>query len=110
MAEEAKTTEGLAAPTLAQYATDVSNLNTLYTNFARVTIAPEELVLDFGLNTAVTPNPTEPIRLTQRIVMNFFAAKRLMSALVGVVAQLEKVYGPIEENFHKQVRARKPVK
>jgi hypothetical protein len=108
MAEEAKLSESAPAPQLTQFPTDSSGLTTVYTNFTRVTIAPEELVLDFGLNTTMAPNPNEPIRLTHRVVMNFFAAKRLMSALIGVVGQLEKAYGPIEENFQKQARRKNP--
>jgi Protein of unknown function (DUF3467) len=35
-----------------------SALNTIYANFARVTSLPEELVLDFGMNTQVTQAPS----------------------------------------------------
>ena len=107
MAEEVKTPAETPAPQPAQFPVDSSGLTTVYTNFARVTIAPEELVLDFGLNTTMAPNPSDPIRLTHRVVMNFFAAKRLMAAMIGVIGQLEKAYGPIEENFQKQARSRK---
>lgn len=107
MAEENKNPGEAPAAQITQFPTDSSQLTTVYTNFTRVTIAPEELVLDFGLNTTMAPNPNEPIRLTHRVVMNFFSAKRLMAAMVGVVNQLEKAYGPIEENFQKQARGRK---
>src|SRR4051812_43406177 len=49
-----------AQPT--QFPTDVAGLSTVYTNFCRVSVTPEELVLDFGLNTSVMPNATEPIK------------------------------------------------
>jgi hypothetical protein len=91
-----------AAP---QFPTDYSQLSTVYTNFCRVSVTPEELVLDFGLNTQMTPNPQEAIRLTHRVVMNFFTAKRLMNALIGVVSQFENTYGALELDFQRRVRA-----
>ena len=104
MPDETKPADGQSPNPLTQFPTDYSQLTSLYSNFARVTIGPEELILDFGLNTQMTPNVQEPIKVTQRVVMNFFAAKRLMGALVGVVQQLEKAYGPIDENWQKQFR------
>src|SRR5687767_11812658 len=104
MSEPAKT-EGTANPALPQFPTDYSSLSTVYTNFCRVSVTPEELVLDFGLNTQITPNPTEAIKLTHRVVMNFFTANRLMNALIGVVTQFENNYGALELDFQKRVRA-----
>ena len=43
-----------------QFAVDSSALSTVYANFCRVTGTPEELVLDFGLNTQMTPVPSVP--------------------------------------------------
>jgi hypothetical protein len=90
-----------AAP---QFPTDYSSLSTVYTNFCRVSVTPEELVLDFGLNTTMTPNQTEPIKLTHRVVMNFYTAKRLMNAMIGVVAQYENTYGALELDFQRRIR------
>jgi hypothetical protein len=88
-----------------QFPTDYSGLSTVYTNFCRVSVTPEELVLDFGLNTQVTPNPNEPIKLSHRVVMNFFTAKRLMTALMSVVNQHENAYGVLELDFQRRARA-----
>jgi hypothetical protein len=90
-----------AAP---QFATDYSQLSTVYTNFCRVSVTPEELALDFGLNTQVTPSPGEPIKLSHRVVMNFYTAKRLMNALLGVVSQHENMYGVLELDFQRRAR------
>ena len=98
--------QGQQQQAIPQFPTDYSQLSTVYTNFCRVSVTPEELVLDFGLNTQVTPNPTEPIKLTHRVVMNFFTAKRLMNALLGVVSQHENMYGVLELDFQR--RARQP--
>jgi len=104
MSEPSKT-ETSPAPTAPHFPTDYSALSTVYTNFCRVSVTPEELVLDFGLNTQISPNPTEPIKLSHRVVMNFYTAKRLMNALIGVVQQYEGNYGALELDFQKRVRA-----
>jgi hypothetical protein len=87
-----------------QFPVDASALSTVYANFCRVTGTPEELVLDFGLNTQMTPNPAEPLRLTHRLVMNFYTAKRLLGALHMAVQQHEAVYGVLEVDVQKRVR------
>ena len=87
-----------------QFPTDTAALSTVYTNFCRVNVTPEELVLDFGLNPTLTPSPAEPIKLTHRVVMNFYTAKRLLNALYGVVTQHENAYGVLELDFQKRLR------
>lgn len=89
-----------------QFQTDYSQLSTVYTNFCRVNVTPEELVLDFGLNTQITPSPTEPIKLTHRVVMNFYTAKRLLIALNQVVQNHENAYGVLELDFQRRARPR----
>src|SRR5262245_52788782 len=106
MADETRTEAQPAQPQAApQFPTDYSSLSTVYTNFCRVSVTPEELVLDFGLNTQMTPNPAEPIKLTHRVVMNFFTAKRLMNALLGVIGQHESAYGVLELDIQRRARA-----
>ena len=84
-----------------QIPTDYSSLSTVYTNFCRVSVTPEELVLDFGLNPQVGADG-EPVHLTHRVVMNFFTAKRLLLALNNVVVQHENAYGAMELDFQKR--------
>lgn len=86
------------------YPTDYSELSTVYTNFCRVSVTPEELVLDFGLNTQMNPTPGEPIKLTHRVVMNFYTAKRLLGALANVVQAHENNYGPLELDYQRRAR------
>lgn len=84
---------------------DLSSLSTVYANFCRVTSTPEELVLDFGLNTQVSPVAAEPMKLTHRLVLNFFTAKRLLGALHMALQQHENTYGVLEIDVGKRVRA-----
>ena len=96
--------EETPAPQQVQFPTDTAALSTVYTNFCRVNVTPEELILDFGLNPTLSPTPAEPIKLTHRVVMNFHTAKRLLNALYGVVTQHENAYGVLELDFQKRLR------
>lgn len=116
MAEEIKPQpfEGQPQPpanpqAMPQFNVDATHLSTVYANFCRVTGTPEELVLDFGLNTQMSPVPSEPIRLTHRLVMNFYTAKRLLFALHQAVQQHESVYGLLETDIQKRVRSSAPM-
>ena len=90
--------------TPAQFSVDTTALSAAYANFCRVTGTPEELVLDFGLNTQMTPVPSEPVKLTHRLVMNYFTAKRLLGALHMAVQQHENAYGVLETDIQKRMR------
>ena len=79
-------------------------LEPIYTNFARVTGSPEELILDFGLNPEMGQVPTESIKLTQRLVMNFWTAKRLLSALHFAVQRHESFFGALEVDVQRRLR------
>lgn len=115
MADELRTPEtsnpppAPPAPQQQQFATDASEISTVYTNFCRVNATPEELVLDFGLNTSMIPNPNETIKLSHRVVMNFFTAKRLLGALMNVVQQHEAAFGALELDFQKRMRGGRPM-
>src|SRR4051794_31022485 len=87
-----------------QFTMDTSELSTIYTNFCHVTFLPEELILDFGLNTQMTPSPTQPVKLTHRVVMNFFTAKRLLNGLHFAVSRYENAFGVLELDFQKRAR------
>jgi hypothetical protein len=106
MADEPKPVEPSQAAAQPQFPTDYSQLSTVYTNFCRVSVTPEELVLDFGLNTQIQPNPTEAIKLSHRVVMNFYTAKRLMNMMLAVVNQHENAYGVLELDFNRRAAAR----
>jgi hypothetical protein len=91
-----------------QFSVDTTTLSAAYANFCRVTGTPEELVLDFGLNTQMTPVPSEPVKLTHRLVMNYFTAKRLLGALHMAVQQHENAYGVLETDIQKRMRTAGP--
>ena len=55
------------------------NAMATYANFCRVTGSPEELIVDFGLNPQPIGVPKDPIQVKQRIIVNFYTAKRLLA-------------------------------
>lgn len=81
---------------------DESKLVAAYANFCRVTGTPEELIVDFGLNAQPLGATNEPIAVTERVVMNYFTAKRLLQALGASVARHESVFGPLETDVLKR--------
>jgi uncharacterized protein DUF3467 len=107
MAEER--TQGETAergqPQQVQIPVDLSNLEAIYANFFRVTGTPEELVLDFGLNTQqMTPSGPETVKISHRLVLSFYTAKRLLGALQWAVNRYENNFGVLETDFQKRLR------
>ena len=89
---------------------DESNVVTSYANFCRVTGTPEELIVDFGLNTQPMNDGQKPVVINQRIVLNFYTAKRLLAALQVSVQRHEAVFGVLETDVQRRVQpiAQKP--
>lgn len=83
---------------------DESKLTATYANFCRVTGTPEELILDFGLNAQPLGTSEDAIAVTQRIVTNFFTAKRMLHALSMAVSRHEKAFGALEIDIQKRVQ------
>ena len=105
---EAKAPAAEKAQTQAQQPVQVQvndeNAMATYANFCRVTGSPEELIIDFGLNPQPIGVPKDPIQVKQRIIVNFFTAKRLLAALQMSVARHESVFGVLETDINKRVR------
>ncbi len=82
---------------------DDSHTSAGYANFCRVSSTPEELILDLGLN----PNPFAPgtttVNVSQRIIMNHFTAKRLLSALSMSLQRHEQTFGVLETDVRRRV-------
>lgn len=83
---------------------DDSGVSAGYANFCRVSSTPEELILDLGLN----PNPYATgevkVPVTQRIIMNHFTAKRLLSALSMALQRHEQAFGVLETDVRRRVK------
>jgi len=77
---------------------DDSNATCSYANFCRVTGTPEEYSQPFGV-------PTEPVVIKQRVVTNYFTAKRMLHALHLSVQRHEQAFGVLETDVQKRVVA-----
>jgi len=101
-------TPAAQAPQRMQVEIDDSKVMALYANFCRVTGTPEELIIDFGLNPQPFGVPTHPIPVTQRIITNFYTAKRMLHALNLTIQRHEAAFGVLETDVQKRVRTGGP--
>ena len=79
-----------------------------YANFCRVTGTPEEVILDLGLNPNPFGPPTAPIHVKQRIIVNYYTAKRMLAALQYTVQRHEAAFGVLEVDVQKRVKGQTP--
>ena len=93
-----------AQPAQPQIKVNDRNAVCSYANFCRVTGSPEELIVDFGLNSQPMGVPVDPIEITQRIIVNFFTAKRLLAALHMSVQRHEAAFGVLETDVQKRLQ------
>ena len=97
-----------APPAQQQVNVDDTDATACYANFVRVSSTPEELILDLALN----PQPLTPsnvkIKVSDRIILNHYTAKRLMSALAMALQRHEQAFGPLETDIRKRVQAQQP--
>jgi hypothetical protein len=100
--------EKAAAPAVQQQMVQIevedSHVAASYANFCRVTGSPEELIIDFGLNPQPVGIPKSPIAVTQRVIVNYYTAKRLLHALSLSVQRHEAVFGVLETDIQKRVK------
>ncbi len=90
-------------PTRAELLVDDSGAVLCYANFCRVTGTPEELVLDFGLNSQAVGAATT-VEIKQRLVVNYYTAKRLFHALGLSIQRHETAFGILETDVQKRIR------
>ena len=81
---------------------DDSNTLPSSSNFCRVTATPEEVILDFGLNPQPFAQGRQDVKANQRIVMNFYTAKRLLTALGMTIQRHEGTFGSIELDVRRR--------
>ncbi len=82
---------------------DDSNMRMSYANVVNATHTREEVTIFFGINK--TWNATEEeftVNLSDRIVLNPFAAKRLLILLTGVLQDYEARHGKLQIELRDQ--------
>ena len=101
MSEE-KAAEGTQAQQTTEVFVDDSATLPSYSNFCRVTATPEEVILDFGLNPQPFATGRQDVKANQRLVMNFYTAKRLLTALGMTIQRHEQTFGSIELDVRRR--------
>jgi len=90
----APTATGTTVPTVKW---DDSTMNTLYANVCNVTGTREEVALLFGTNqTLYTGQKEVKVKLSNRVVLSPYAAKRLQALLAEVLRQYEQRFGKLD--------------
>jgi hypothetical protein len=102
--EETKAPAPQQQQQMVQVEVDDSHVTASYANFCRVTGSPEELIIDFGLNPQPVGVPKNPIGVSQRVIVNYYTAKRLLHALSLSVQRHESVFGVLETDIQKRVK------
>src|SRR3989337_1501053 len=75
---------------------DDSSMGTSYANVCNVTGTREEVALLFGTNqTLYTGQKEVTVKVTDRIILSPFAAKRLQKLLENVLGQYESRFGQL---------------
>lgn len=84
---------------------DDSGVDAIYANLCRVSATPEEVILDLALN----PNPLvqadQKLRVSQRVILNHYTAKRLAALLTATVQRHEQAFGRLETDVRKRLVA-----
>jgi len=86
---------------------DETNLQTSYASGFRPSMTAEEVILDFGVNIVRPPSPQPSPReivfqANNRIIMNYYSAKRLALALGHIIRRFEQEFGELELNAAKR--------
>ena len=103
-ADDAGDGHSAPSPQQVQIQVDDSRALTAYANFFRAAGMPEELILDFGLNTQPVGVPDRPITVSLRIILNYYTAKRLLHALHLAIQRYEATFGVLETDVQKRLK------
>jgi hypothetical protein len=103
--KEEATAERAAGPTVPRVNWDATNMSTSYANVVNVTSTREEVTLLFGTNVTLYTGQNEVnIKLSDRIILNPFAAKRLLGLLTRVMDDYEKRFGHLSIEMRPEPR------
>ncbi len=86
---------------------DEREMHTSYANAFRTNGTAEEVILDFGLN-LINPaaqqqsQPEIIFKVNDRIIMNYYSAKRLAITLSQVIRRHEEQFGELELDVAKR--------
>jgi hypothetical protein len=89
---------------------DETKMQSTYANAFRTNGTAEEVILDFGLNLMGPPaKQGEPAQIvfsvTDRVIMNYYSAKRLAITLSQLIRRHEEQFGDLEMDVSKRRKA-----
>ena len=94
--EENNVEESKAQPEVPRINWDQAKMKTTYANVCNVSSTREEVSILFGTNQTVNVAQNGiTVELTDRMILNPYAAKRLAHILSGVLQQYEAAFGPL---------------
>ena len=88
---------------------DEREMTSSYANAFRTNGMAEEVMLDFGVN-MVIPSPQQQnqpeilFKVSNRVVLNYYSAKRLAIALSQLIRRHEQQFGELELDVNKRRR------
>ncbi len=89
-----------------KFKVDESEMIRSYANAFRTNQTPEELVLDFGFNLTTQEEATKETNMTfkidNRVVLNYYSAKRLAISIGQALRAHEEQFGEIEVESAKR--------
>ena len=96
-------TGGAGAKRTPKVVWDDSNMRMSYANVVNATSTREEVTIFFGTNQTWNASEEEfKVTLSERIVLNPFAAKRLLILLTGVLEDYESRHGKLKVQTRDQ--------
>lgn len=100
MAEQKSAPKAAGKPAMSvpKVTWDDSQMSTSYANVVNAASTREEVAIFFGTNQTwnLTKDQEVTVQLTNRIILNPFAAKRLMALLGSILKEYESRYGALE--------------
>lgn len=113
MSPQANDSAGQPAGQQIRLHVDERQMDTSYANGFRTHATAEEVMIDFGLNIAAASNaandapagPTEiNFQVNDRIILNYYTAKRLALSLGQVIRRHEEQFGELKLNAADRAR------
>ena len=84
---------------------DESKMVMVYSNLCRVMGAAEEIVVDLAYNPQSPYGIAgQPITVSHRVVMNYYAAKRMLQTLAMTIQHHEQIFGVLETDVNRRIR------
>jgi hypothetical protein len=89
--------EAEAGNAKATIRSNVDKMQTTYANVCNVSSTREEFTVFFGINKGWNPEQRElTVDISNRVILNPYAAKRLLLLLQSIVRQHESLFGEIK--------------